>query len=206
MAAAKFVIPGLWDMHMHWYDAGTLPLFIVNRVTGARVTLGTPLHHRWRNEIAAGGLVGPRFVIGSRLIDGPRPVFSFAITVKDATDARQAVLKAKQDGAEFIKIYELLSRDAFFAIADDSRKQGIPFAGHVPTSVSVEEASRAGQRSIEHDRFMLATTSREEDLRKLIDEAYAKTPTGSGFPKIADWRHISTICSRKPKRRRTDEV
>jgi hypothetical protein len=71
----RFLIPGLWDMHVHCYHTGTLPLFVANGVTGARVTLGTPVHHRWRGEIAAGTLVGPRFVIGGRLIDGPKPVF-----------------------------------------------------------------------------------------------------------------------------------
>ena len=40
--------------------------------------------------------------------------------------------------------------DAYFAIADEARKVGIPFAGHVPLSVTALEASEAGQKSIEH--------------------------------------------------------
>jgi imidazolonepropionase-like amidohydrolase len=191
----RFLIPGLWDMHAHLYFAETLPLSVANGVTGARVMDGIPVLHRSRGEIAAGTLVGPRFVIGSRLIDGPKPVFAYAITVKDGTDARQAVLEAKRGGAEFIKVYEFLPRDAFFAIADESRKQGLPFAGHVTPSVSVEEASRAGQKSIEHDRFMLATTNRENELRKMVDDAYAKTPPGAGFPKFSDLRELVRLAA-----------
>src|SRR6516162_9813059 len=36
-ATGKFLIPGLWDMHVHWYQPDYLPLFTVNGVTGVRV-------------------------------------------------------------------------------------------------------------------------------------------------------------------------
>jgi hypothetical protein len=56
----------------------------------------------------------------------------------------------KREGSDFVKVYSSLSRDAYFAIADQSRKAGLPFAGHVPNSVTAAEASDAGQKSIEH--------------------------------------------------------
>jgi imidazolonepropionase-like amidohydrolase len=56
----------------------------------------------------------------------------------------------KQRGADFIKLQSLIPRDAVFAIADEARKQGIPFEGHVPDSVRASEASNAGQKSLEH--------------------------------------------------------
>ena len=64
--------------------------------------------------------------------------------------ARQAVIKAKEEGADFLKVYSYLPREAYFAIADEATKQGIPFEGHVPDSVSAEEASNAGQKTFEH--------------------------------------------------------
>src|SRR5262249_40202014 len=67
---------------------------------------------------------------------------------------------------DFVKILSNISRDSYFAIADEAAKQKIPFAGHVPYSVSVREAVTAGQRSIEHlTGITLACSSREEDLR-----------------------------------------
>ena len=50
----------------------------------------------------------------------------------------------KRDGADFVKVYSLLSREAFFAIADESAKVGLRFAGHLPNSVTPAEASDAG--------------------------------------------------------------
>jgi len=149
-ATGKFLIPGLWDMHVHWYDKDYLPLFIANGVTGIRIMWGMPRHHQWRTEIEAGQLLGPHMLIASPIVDGPKPVWPGSTTVANASEARQAVIQAKRDGADFIKVYSLLPRDAYFAIADESKKQGLPFEGHVPISVSAEEASNAGQKSIEH--------------------------------------------------------
>src|SRR5262249_28118586 len=44
-----------------------------------------------------------------------------------------------------------LSRESYFALLDEAKRQGIPVAGHVPTSVTAAEASDAGQRSLEHN-------------------------------------------------------
>lgn len=49
-----------------------------------------------------------------------------------------------------IKVHSVLSRDAYFALADEARKLSIPFVGHVPQSVTPSEASNAGQASLEH--------------------------------------------------------
>jgi imidazolonepropionase-like amidohydrolase len=149
-ASGKFVIPGLWDMHIHWYDKDYLPLFIANGVTGARMMWGTPNHQEWRKEIEQGSLPGPRMYLASQLIDGPNPLWPDSLSVTNEADARQAVRKVKATGADFIKVYSVLPREAYFAIADEARKQGLPFAGHVPIAVSVKEAAEAGQKSIEH--------------------------------------------------------
>jgi len=158
----KFLIPGLWDMHVHWYEKEYLPLFLANGVTGIRLMLGTPMHHDWQKAIAAGKLIGPRLFIASPIVDGPKPVWPGSITAANASEGRQAVAKAKESGADFVKVYSLLPREAYFAIALETKKQGISFAGHVPDGVSIEEASAAGQKSIEHLTGVLAGCSREE--------------------------------------------
>jgi imidazolonepropionase-like amidohydrolase len=149
-AAGKFLIPGLWDMHVHWYNRDTLTLFTANGVTGVREMFGNPDLLRWRQDIAKGSLPGPRMIVASPIIDGPQPVWPGSIVVADADEGRKAVIKVKKDGADFVKVYSRLPRDAYFAIADEAKKQGITFAGHVPSSVSAGEASDAGQKSIEH--------------------------------------------------------
>ncbi len=149
-AAGKFLIPGLWDMHVHWYIRDTFTLFIANGVTGVREMFGNSDLLRWREDIAKGSLVGPRMIVASPIIDGPQPVWPNSIVARNEDEGRKAVRKVKQWGADFVKVYSLLPREAYFAIADEAKRQGISFAGHVPSSVSPAEASDAGQKSIEH--------------------------------------------------------
>jgi imidazolonepropionase-like amidohydrolase len=175
--AGKFLIPGLWDMHVHWYLKDYLPLFLANGVTGIRQMWGMPMHHQWRREVESGRLLGPRLLIASPIVDGPNPIWAGSVSVANETQAREAVNKARHDGADFIKIYTRLTRDAFFAIADETRKLGIPFAGHIPQSITVAEASDAGQKSIEHlTGILMACSSREEELRKELAAATSANP------------------------------
>jgi imidazolonepropionase-like amidohydrolase len=157
--SGKFLIPGLWDMHVHmvfgdWFPRGkeiTLPLFIANGITSVR-DMGGELDvlQQWRKEITAGTLLGPRMVISGPMLDGPQPRFPSSVAIKTPENGRRAVDDLKRRGADFIKLQSLIPRDAVFAIADEARKQGITFVGHVPDAVRASEASNAGQKSFEH--------------------------------------------------------
>jgi hypothetical protein len=106
-------------------------------------------------------------VIASNIVDGPRPIWPGSMAVSNEAEARRAVIKIKQEGYDFVKVYSLLPRKAYFAIADEAKKQRIEFAGHVPVSVSASEASDAGQKSIEHlTGILTACSSHEKDLAK----------------------------------------
>ncbi len=166
-AAGKYIIPGLWDMHVHWYSEDYLPLFIANGVTGIRIMFGFSLHHEWRKKVEQGALVGPHMYIASTLVDGPSPIWPGSLSVTNAEDGRHAVSRAIAEGADFVKVYSVLPREGYFAIADEAKKRNIPFVGHVPETVSVEEASRAGQKSIEHLTGVLkACSTRESEFLK----------------------------------------
>jgi len=174
-ATGKFLIPGLWDMHIHpEYNKEYLALFTAHGVTGVRVMRGDPLHHKWRQEISSGKLIGPRMVIASPLLGAP----DWGVVVSNEEDGRQLVREFKKEGADFIKVYTRLPRDAYFAIADEAKKQGIPFAGHVPLSVSAAEASDAGQQSVEHCYFvsLACSTEGEEELQKKLKETIDTRP------------------------------
>ena len=181
-ATGKFLIPGLWDMHVHWGDTGYLPLFLANGVTGVRIMWGDPIHYEWRKRSAAGQLLAPHLVIASPLIDGPKPFWSGSISVSTQTQAREAVDQAKERGADFVKVYSFLPREEYFAIADEARKQNIAFAGHLPLAVSAKEASNAGQKSFEHLLGILpACSTRSTELTDaaradLADDLVASRP------------------------------
>jgi len=168
----KYLIPGLWDMHVHEIFGEWLPedekitplLFVANGVTGVRDMGGDlePLK-KWRARIAAGQLIGPRMVIAGPMLDGPVPQFPSSAPVKDAADGRRIVDELQKNGADFIKIQSLIPRDGYFAAADEAKKVGIVFAGHVPDKVRATEASNAGQKSIEHLTGVFEGCSSVED-------------------------------------------
>ncbi len=167
-----FLIPGLWDMHVHlvfgnWFPAAkdiSLPLFIANGVTGVR-DMGSELQvvQSWRNEIEMGLLVGPHIYTSGPMLDGPKPRFPSSIAIATPEDARRAVADLKDRGADFIKLQSLILRDAVFAIADEAQKQGIAFEGHVPDSVRASEMSDAGMKSFEHLIGIFEGSSAAED-------------------------------------------
>jgi len=120
-------------------------------VTGARDMWGdADVIRDWRAHVAARDGKYPRLVAAGNLVDGLQPVWPNSIRVGDAGDARNAVRSLQQDGADFIKVYSHLPRDAYFAIANEAKQLGITFAGHVTIAITAAEASDAGQRSIEH--------------------------------------------------------
>jgi hypothetical protein len=164
---SKYLIPGLWDMHVHATDVDSaLPLYIANGVTGVREMWGPPDANKFRGDLAAKHLIAPHIYLGSPIVDGKPPVWPDSIAVETADEARRVVDEQKQKGADFIKVYSFLSRDAYFAIIDEARRQNIPVDGHVPNSVSVWEATAAKQRTIEHlFGIELGCSSREKDLR-----------------------------------------
>jgi len=169
-AAGKYLIPGLWDMHVHGtrFDS-TLPLYIANGVTGVREMFGPSDANKFRAELTAKHLIAPHIYLGSPIFDGKPPVWPDSIAVATADEARRAVDEQKQKGADFIKVYSLLSREAYFAIVDEARRQNIPVGGHVPSSITAFEAAAAKQRTFEHlVGIELACSSRESELRPKI--------------------------------------
>jgi len=91
------------------------------------------------------------------------------------------VKSLKLAGADFIKIIDLPSREAFFAVADEAKRQNLPFVGHVPPVVTASEASDAGMRSIEHvvySNLEFDCSAKEDELRAA--ERAARATHGEG--------------------------
>src|SRR5882724_6297619 len=186
-ANGKYMVPGLWDMHVHsafvspaWNENVIYPLYLANGVTGVRDMGGDPdvLESR-RNRIDRGELPGPRLVLAGPFLAGGKSDRQ-TIAVNTPEEARRAVDAVKKQGLDFVKIISNVPRDSYFAIVDESSKQDISFVGHVPYSVSVREASAARQKSIEHlTGVLLACSSREDELRPQELAALAKRDYGA---------------------------
>jgi len=159
-AHGAFLIPGLWDMHVHVHDKDELPLYVANGVTGIRIMSGEKDTAALRAELAKQA-PSPQIYLASAIVDGSPPVWPGSIVVKKPADARRAVDEIKAGGADFVKVYSRIPKDAFFAIADEAKQQHIPFEGHVPDEVSAQDASAAGQRSMEHLLGIATACSRD---------------------------------------------
>lgn len=173
----KFLIPGLWDMHVHIADRSYLPLFVANGVTGVREMHAFFPEYVFlmRRQVRDGTVLGPRIVAAGALVDGPKPFWPGAYSAADADEGRKAVRALKKRGADFIKVYSKLPRPAFLAIVDEARKEGLAVAGHVPESVSAAEASDLGMKSMEHLYGIPQACSADEDkLRKDELDALAR--------------------------------
>lgn len=175
-ATGQYLIPGLWDMHVHsafgdWFPGGReiiLPLFIANGVTGVRDMGGDiPVLMEWRKDVADGKIIGPRMVISGPMLDGYLPNgklrFPSTIAVTTPASAVAAVNLLKLQGVDFIKVQSVISHDAYLAAAAEAHKQGLPIVGHVPDKVRLKEVVEAGQKSIEHLMGIFEGCSMEED-------------------------------------------
>lgn len=194
-ARGKFLIPGLWDMHIHLgRPVEFLPLLVANGITGIRemyTGIPLPLLLQWRSRSDS-----PR-ILTSGFLDGP-PMLSVgvpppgAMAVENRQQGHAAVQYLARSGYEFLKVYNSLPREAYFGIAEEARKLGIPFAGHVPEEVSPAEAAKAGQRSQEHLINILLACSRNELNLRAERIAIMNSPALSGeerlrllgFPKL----------------------
>ena len=180
----QFLMPGLWDMHVHLGFAreSAFPAFVANGVTAVR-DLGGDLAEidRWRTEIAAGSRVGPLIVRAGPMLIGQNPL-RFQVLIETPAEGRDTVRRLHAAGVEQIKV-KSMSRDAYFAIVAEARALGLPVTGHIPLTVSPEEASDAGQ-SVEHVNTLFDGTfqtarpgiqsmSREIALWRATDEARA---------------------------------
>jgi hypothetical protein len=189
----KFMIPGLWDMHTHAFIRSrksfplyVMYLFVAYGITGVR-DMGSPglpddfgdypylQDVEWRQAINEGAVIGPHLNLSLTVVNGLHvPGYPRAwAPVADAAQAREEVIYLKKLGADGIKEYDQLSRDAYFALAGEAKKQGLPFAGHVPILISAAEASDAGQRSLEHDYGVLfGCSSSENEFMQKEEELY----------------------------------
>ncbi len=166
-------------MHVHiWETERTFPLFIANGVLGVR-NMGGHLDDlkRWRAQVVSGELLGPHMVISGPLVDGLNPAHpDHSVVVHDPAEGRTIVDSLKEGGVDFIKVFDNLTPDEYYAIVEEAKKVGLPVAGHLPQGVWASDASTAGQLSIEHLRGSLEESSKNFDQIVHLNDASPASP------------------------------
>ncbi len=191
----KFVIPGLWDMHVHvGSNAPLLPLYVANGVTGVRSMADSREGvNKFRHQIAEGQIAGPRIIAtAGEIIDGPHEVWPGSVSAASESEGKSAVDTVVSHGSEFAKVYDMLPRSAYFGIAEQAKRKNFIFVGHIPMSVSAAEASDAGQKSVEHlIGIPLACSLKEAYLRQEVFEAERKAE--SAWPALRAYRRADSM-------------
>lgn len=156
----RFLTPGFWDMHTHSFQLSPqmhLPLFVANGVTNVRDMMDCPDaedsliacvadKRRWTVESARGRMAAPRLV----------EVASYYLEDPALTPGEVSALARDYDrrGIDALKVYNRLPRTAYFQAASEARLRDMRLVGHLPKSVSLEEAIAAGQSSFEHAHLL----------------------------------------------------
>ncbi|HEX7707988.1 MAG TPA: amidohydrolase family protein [Thermoanaerobaculia bacterium] len=189
-ASGLFMIPGLWDMHVHAHRGNRqtfhVPLYLAHGVTTVREAgthLGSALAARQQPE----GDLLPRVIWGSPPIDGAPPVLTFGLAAETPEAGRALVRRLAAERFDFLKVYDLLSPETHAAVLAEAHRLGIPVDGHVPLRSSPAEALERGQRTIEHLTLVL-----ESCIPGTLDWIH-ETPGRDSMALLTDGRLAATL-------------
>ncbi|HEU5239827.1 MAG TPA: amidohydrolase family protein, partial [Pyrinomonadaceae bacterium] len=151
----KFLLPGLWDMHSHLYQAEFGPTYLAAGITTARdvgndIEFGTAL----RDAAKEGRGLGPRMLLAG-YIDGKSGSHGFDVEVETPEEARAAVQRYKNAGYEQIKIRDNVKLETLKVICAEAHRLGMTVTGHVPEGMNALQAVEAGMDQINHLNYAL---------------------------------------------------
>jgi imidazolonepropionase-like amidohydrolase len=169
-ARGKFVIPGLWDAHVHFMNAtgSALPVYLALGITSVREMGGfLDSTRKWQARMRAGTLAGPRILTPGPMLESPaylqnvkqrsvrdarigQRVLPYRMGVGDAAEARRVIDSLVKLKVDFVKIRTTATPESYFAILREAKRAGLVVAGHQPSVVSVTVAIDSGQGDIEH--------------------------------------------------------
>jgi Raf kinase inhibitor-like YbhB/YbcL family protein len=149
-----FLIPGLWDMHVHLATEANVPLelFPAFGVTSVR-DVGGPLADlvRLRELLRSGQVRGPRLFMCGPVMDGQPPSWpAAALVVESREDARMAVDHLAGEGVDCIKAYDRIGAEALTGLVEEAAAHRLPVLIHPPARMGVRRAAELGVRGVEH--------------------------------------------------------
>lgn len=174
-AAGRYLLPGLWDMHVHFgggpelieENKALLPLYIANGITTIRDCSGDLPEQvlSWRADIAAGRLFGPQLFSSGAKLEGIKPVWKGTIEVGTRADVDAALDRLQnRDKVDFVKITDsTLQPELFLYAVSEAKKRHMRTSGHIPMALTVHQAVEAGISSIEHIDYAFNAGVRDGD-------------------------------------------
>lgn len=185
-----FLIPGLWDSHVHVFSSATepdtaFPLYLIHGITGVR-DMGAlwPIadQQALQDRIEAGEVLGPRLILAGAWVDASPGSWPGMFLADTPEDARGVVDRIAAEGWAAVKAYSMLDEATYLALAEAAHDAGLPFVGHLPERVALGTAIEAGQDGMEHfGRVAMACTTAEESM---LDELRIAMAEGGELSRI----------------------
>ncbi len=176
--AGRFLLPGLIDMHVHINHEDELDLYLLNGVTTVANLSGRPDHLELRDRIRAGELRGPTIYTAGPTIDGDPPRNPRFVPAGDARTARDIVQEQVQAGYDFVKIYDLIQREAYDAAVAAAQEHERAIVGHIPKAIGLEGIV-GGHDLIAHAEELFYTYfDNKDDLARIPEAASRIAPSG----------------------------
>ena len=183
-AEGKFVMPGLWDMHVHFRGGDSLikenknflPVFLSYGVTTVRDAGGDISLQvlEWRKAIANAELTGPRIFTPGPKLDGENPAWPGSISVTTEAEVSAALDSLEAMNVDFVKAYDgSLTPEMFYAIIKESNERGLKMTGHMPLTADFMKAVEMGLDGAEHMYYPLMATSPLVDSLRQLNKGYA---------------------------------
>jgi len=154
----KFLLPGLTDMHVHVADRTDLALFLVNGVTAVRDLGAMEATFRFKDQIEAGHMLGPRLYLSTPMLTG-KDFDPLGRTVASAEEAREYI-RSVADKVDVVKVKEM-DEALYGAILDEAFRLRIPVAAHIPRGFAFDRYLRPGLTSIEHIEEIVSSVMRD---------------------------------------------
>jgi hypothetical protein len=177
-----FLIPGLWDSHVHIFSTPTepdtaLPLYLINGVTGIR-DMGAlwPIAEQLalQARIEVGEVLGPRLVLSGAWVDASPGSWPGMFLADTPEAARAVVDQVAAEGWAAVKAYSMLDEPTYLALAQAADGAGLPFVGHIPERVALGTALAAGQDGSEHfGRVTMACATAEAEMLDALRDVMA---------------------------------
>ena len=156
-AEGRTLLPGLWEMHVHYSGVEFGPALLAAGITTAR-DLGGEFEFltALRRKLDATGALGPRLLLAG-LIDSGGPLAFGAVDVETAAEGVIAVDRYADGGFEQIKVYDQIEPDVLKAIAAEAHRRGMTVTGHVPVAVDTLDGIADGMDQINHLQYVTRT-------------------------------------------------
>lgn len=179
--SGKFLIPGLWDAHVHFsYIEELAPsmfdLFLVYGITSVRDTGGRiEFVKQWKDLAVQNPAEAPRVMIAGPLLDGMPNVYDgsspgrppLSVGLNSVEEVTRQINELDSIGVDLLKAYEILTPEQFAQVMQLAGEKGLKVTGHVPLSMNAVTASNAGLNSMEHMRNLeVSMASNWEELRE----------------------------------------